>query len=102
MYSIVVDLPKGGKAISFKWFFKVKLMLMVRYIKTFDYQGVDYDEMFSPVAKMTKIRSVISVAENKGLILTHSDGSNCVSKSLRSSTRRDFHETSQKAHFKKS
>lgn len=79
---ILVDLPKDRKPISCKWIYKIKTnadgsldkfkaRLVARgYTQK---KGIDYDETFSPVAKMTTIRSVLSVAANEGLKLTQFD-----------------------------
>lgn len=79
---MLVDLPKDRKPISCKWVYKIKTnadgsldkfkaRLVARgYTQK---KGIDYDETFSPVAKMTTIRSVLSVAANEGLKLTQFD-----------------------------
>ncbi|KAK8916316.1 hypothetical protein KSP39_PZI023164 [Platanthera zijinensis] len=64
-------LPKGRKAIGSKWVFKQKVKAdgtVEKYkarlvAKGFSQvEGVDYDEIFSPVAKLTSIRMVLSIA----------------------------------------
>jgi len=69
-----VDLQPGKKAISSKWIFKVKLKaygFLERYnarlvIKgNTQREGTDYTETFSPVVKMTTIRTVIALATRK-------------------------------------
>ncbi|KAK8914337.1 hypothetical protein KSP39_PZI023872 [Platanthera zijinensis] len=64
-------LPKGRKAIGSKWVFKQKVKAdgtVEKYkarlvAKGFSQvEGVDYDEIFSPVAKLTSIRMVLSLA----------------------------------------
>ena len=65
------NLPKGQKTIGVKWVFKTKLnksgevdkykaRLVVKGYK--QQYGVDYTEVFSPVARHDKIRLVISLA----------------------------------------
>lgn len=64
-------LPKGVKALPGKWVFKIKRNAdgsVDKYkarlaIKGFKLKkGIDYDQTFSPVERMSTIRSVISVA----------------------------------------
>ena len=78
----VVELPKGAKAIACKWVYRVKETQdgqIERYkarvvIKGFSQRyGLDYRETFSPVAKLTTIRSILGVATNEGLCLGQFD-----------------------------
>ena len=70
---IVTSLPAGKKVVSCKWVFTIKqtpegkverykARLVARgFSQTY---GVDYDETFAPVAKMSTIRALISAAAN--------------------------------------
>ncbi|RVE54361.1 hypothetical protein evm_000846 [Chilo suppressalis] len=79
--TLLVDLPKDRKPISCKWVYKIKTnadgsldKFKARLVaRGYTQKGIDYDETFSPVAKMTTIRSVLSVAANERLKLTQFD-----------------------------
>ena len=71
----VVQCPPIVKVINCKWIYSIKL----RFDGTLDHYkarlvvlgnkqeyGVDYEETFSPVAKMTTVRMVISIAASQG------------------------------------
>ncbi|CAN6485219.1 unnamed protein product [Victoria cruziana] len=71
----IVDLPPGKKSIGCRWIFKVKTRsdgTLERYkarlvAKGYAQEyGLDYDETFVPVARMTSIRTLVSVASIKG------------------------------------
>lgn len=67
----LTDLPNGSKVIGVKWVYKTKLnekgevdkykaqLVAKGYNKKY---GVDYDEVFAPVARLDTIRMLISLA----------------------------------------
>jgi hypothetical protein len=76
------QLPAGCKAISCKWVYKVKQnpdgsvdRFKARLvIKGFTQRkGIDYNQTFSPVARMSSIRAVISVAASERMSLIQFD-----------------------------
>jgi Reverse transcriptase (RNA-dependent DNA polymerase) len=68
-----VSLPAGKKAVGCKWVFTVKqnpegrvkrykARLMAKgYSQTY---GIDYNETFAPVAKMSTVRTLVSLKAN--------------------------------------
>lgn len=71
----LTDLPKDGKKIGVKWVYKTKLnengevdKFKARLVaKGYTQQhGVDYTEVFAPVARMETIRLVVALAAQKG------------------------------------
>jgi len=81
----LVKLPVGKKVVSCKWVFTVKQTLegkVERYkarLVTRGYSqtyGIDYDETFAPVAKMSTVRILISCAANFGWPLYQLDVKN--------------------------
>ena len=86
----LVELPKGKRALKNKWeralknkwIYKVKTGEVdntPRYkafivVKQFQQKkGVDFDEIFAPVMKMTSIRTVLSIAANMDLEIEQLD-----------------------------
>jgi hypothetical protein len=78
----LTELPKKKKAISVRWVFKVKLKpdgsigkhkarLVARGF--LQKPGLDYFEVFAPVARHETIRLVIALAANRGWSLMHLD-----------------------------
>lgn len=79
---ILTDLPKDKKAIPCKWVYTLKTNAdgsVERYkarlvIKGFaQRKGIDYKETFSPVARVTTIRTLLSVAAKEGMIIRQID-----------------------------
>jgi Reverse transcriptase (RNA-dependent DNA polymerase) len=70
-----VSLPPGKKAVDCKWVFTVKQnpesrverykarLVAKGYNQTY---GIDYDETFAPVVKMSTVRTLISLVANGG------------------------------------
>ncbi len=81
----MVALPKDKKAIGCKWVYKVKhnadgfvnrykaRLVAEGYAQTY---GIDYEETYSPVAKMTTVRAIIAMATAKGWFLHQMDVNN--------------------------
>jgi hypothetical protein len=81
----LVILPKDKKTIGCKWVYKVKHNVdgsMKRYKTTLvakgyaQTYGIDYEETYSPVAKMTTVRAIIAMAAAKGWSLHQMDVKN--------------------------
>ena len=78
----LVDLPIGAKAIGLKWVFKVKrnsdgsinkykARLVVKgYIQR---HGIDFDEVFAPVARIETVRFLVALAASRGWQIHHLD-----------------------------
>lgn len=78
----LVELPLGMKPIGLKWVFKIKRnadgsiskykarLVANGYIQC---HGIDYDEVFSPVARVETIRLIIALAASKEWEIHHLD-----------------------------
>jgi hypothetical protein len=81
----LVVLPKDKKAIGCKWVYKVKhnadgsvnkykaRLVAKGYAQTY---GIDYEETYSPVAKMTIVKAIITMVATKGWSLHQMDVKN--------------------------
>jgi hypothetical protein len=81
----LIVLPKDKKAIRCKWVYKLKhnidgsvnrykaRLVAKGYAQTY---GIDYEETYSLVAKMTTIRAIIATAATKGWSLHQMDVNN--------------------------
>ncbi|WVZ92767.1 hypothetical protein U9M48_038809 [Paspalum notatum var. saurae] len=78
----LVQLPKGHRAIGLKWVFKLKRdehgevikhkarLVAKGYVQR---QGIDFDEVFAPVARMETVRVILAVAAHHGWSVHHMD-----------------------------
>lgn len=76
----LVDLPPGAKPIGFKWIFKIKRnsngsinksksrLVAKGYVQRY---GIDYEEVFAPVARIETIRFLINLAATSGWEIHH-------------------------------
>jgi len=78
----LVELPKGKKALTNKWIFRLKQdkhTFSPRYkvrlvVKGFGQtKGIDFEEIFSPAVKMSSIRMVLALAASLDLELEQMD-----------------------------
>jgi hypothetical protein len=78
----LVELPKGRKAVSGRWLYKIKYnndgtvdKYKARFVaKGFSQRyGVDYEETFAPTTRMATIRIVLSLAVQEGTTVNHLD-----------------------------
>lgn len=81
----ITDLPPGKRAIGCKWLYKTKhdrdgnvernksrLVILGNNQK----YGLDYDQTFAPVAKLTTVRSLLAVAAMEGWFVEQMDVKN--------------------------
>jgi hypothetical protein len=78
----LTELPSGRSAIGPKWVFKVKKnehgdvvrhkarLIVKGYAQR---QGVDYDEVFAPVARLEAVRLLLALATDEGWQVHHMD-----------------------------
>jgi hypothetical protein len=78
----LVELPPHKKAISVKWVFKLKKNPDGSIVKHkarlvargfLEQQGIDFTEVYAPVARMETIRLVVAIANSYGWTLSHMD-----------------------------
>ena len=78
----LVKLPKGKRALKNKWVYRVKQeehTSQLRYnarlvVKGFSQKkGIDFDEIFSLIVKMSSIRVVLGLAASLDLKIEHMD-----------------------------
>ena len=78
----LVILPAGRKLVKWKWVFKTKFSVdgsPMKYKSSLvakgfsQFQGIDYNETFAPVAKMDSIRLVLAIAASKQWEVHHMD-----------------------------
>ncbi|WVZ58492.1 hypothetical protein U9M48_008764 [Paspalum notatum var. saurae] len=78
----LVDRPAGHRPIGLKWVFKLKRdehgnvvkhkarLVAKGYVQR---QGIDYEEVFAPVARMESVRVLLAVAAQRGWAVHHMD-----------------------------
>jgi hypothetical protein len=78
----LATLPPGQKAIGLKWIFKLKKNANGEVVKHkarlvakgyVQQEGVDFDEVFAPVARLDTIRLILALAANRGWQVHHLD-----------------------------
>jgi hypothetical protein len=79
---VLTDLPPGRRDIGLKWVFKVKRDEKVSFVKHkarlvvkgySQQQGVDYEEVFAPVARLEAVRLLLALVANQGWEVHHMD-----------------------------
>lgn len=78
----LADLPAGKRPIGLKWVFKLKKdetgvivkhkarLVAKGYVQQ---QGIDFDEVFAPVARMESVRLLLAIAAHLGWFVHHMD-----------------------------
>jgi hypothetical protein len=78
----LVKLPVGHKPIGLKWVFKLKRNVEGEVVnhkarlvaKGFvQKQGIDFEEVFAPVARLDTVRLILAIAANRGWEVHHLD-----------------------------
>jgi hypothetical protein len=78
----LADLPRGHRAITIKWVFKLKKDEVEAIIKHkarlvardfLQWEGIDFDDSFVPVARMESVRLLIALAAQEGWRVHHMD-----------------------------
>ena len=82
LFRSLVELPSGHKPIGLKWVYKLKRNSVGEVIKHkarlvakgyVQKHGVDFDEVFAPVARLDTIRLLLALAANRGWQVHHLD-----------------------------
>lgn len=78
----LVNLPRGAKPIGLKWVFKIKRnsdgsinkykarLVAKGYVQKY---GIDFDEVFAPVARIETVRLIVALAASNGWEVHHLD-----------------------------
>jgi hypothetical protein len=78
----LADLPRGHRAITLKWVFKLKRDEVGAIIKHkarlvargfLQREGIDFDDAFAPVARMESVRLLLALAAQEGWCVHHMD-----------------------------
>jgi hypothetical protein len=78
----LADLPRGQRPIGLKWVYKLKKDAAGEVIKHkarlvakgyVQQQGVDFDEVFAPVARIESVRLLLALAAQEGWLVHHMD-----------------------------
>jgi hypothetical protein len=75
------ELPQGRHAISLRWVFKVKrdeLWVVAKHkarlvVKGYAQRGIDYNEVFAPVAQLYTVMLLIALVVDIGWEMNHLD-----------------------------
>jgi hypothetical protein len=78
----LADLPRGHHVITLKWVFKLKRDEVDAIIKHkarlvargfLQWEGIDFDDAFAPVAQMESVRLLLALAAQEGWRVHHMD-----------------------------